>query len=85
MSNHIGVIESEQYGETRKLLQADPVIQDLFLELPAAIQVQLADGTLEDRYGFMTAALREYNRRGGTVPTHIGGPLEALEALAKSA
>lgn len=84
MSDHIGVIEAAHYEEARRALVADPIIQQMFLELPAAIQVQLADGTLQDRFDFMTVALRQYNARGGTVNTHIGGPCEALEAIART-
>lgn len=81
--NDITVLESEEYEQTRQALAADPILLAMFTELPPPIQLQLRDGTLEDRYGMMTTALREYNARGGTQSKHIGGVIEALEMVAR--
>lgn len=76
-----GVIQAAHYGETVKKLMAEPVIIRMAMEAsnePAE--------ALEARDGFMLNALNEYNRRCEVhgveqVPTHIGGPKDAILAL----
>jgi hypothetical protein len=67
------VIEADHYRETRAKLKADPILQGMVQELRdddvCACQVD------------MNAALQEYKRRGGTVQTHIGGPVQAIREL----
>jgi hypothetical protein len=78
-------IEAEHYGQTRRALQADPIIGAMAAELrgmPAGQLVHEESGT--PRHEFMMGALREYQRRGGQIGTHIGGPAEAILALLKS-
>lgn len=66
-------IEATHYEETRKALMVDPIIVAMAAEIPD--DVDLTQSAL------MNAALREYNARGGTVATHIGGPIEAIRRL----
>ncbi len=74
-------IEASHYGETRRALMADPHIRDMAEGLRGVGLNQLAHPGGGARFEFMSAALKEYQRRGGTVPTHIGGPAEAILAL----
>jgi len=74
-------IEASHYGETRAALKADPIIQDM---AGGCKHIPLAELAYEDggpKGDFMMAALREYNARGGAIPTHIGGPAEAILEL----
>jgi len=74
MSKHeIGVIKAEHYAETVKKLKADPIIQEMAASVPDKFDVTSWD--------FMIRSLEEYQKRGGTIETHIGGPAEAIEAL----
>jgi hypothetical protein len=38
----------------------------------------------EPRWEFMQAALHQYNKMGGTVRTHVGGPAQAILELVRS-
>ena len=69
------VIESEQYEETRLALMNDPIIRQMAAELPPDFHEDM------HAWWFIHGALDEYNRRGGTIPTHIGGPAEAMRRL----
>jgi hypothetical protein len=61
------------YHDEADALLHDPVIVAMAAEVP--------DGTDVDAWSFTTAALREYQKRGGTASTHIGGPAAAIKAL----
>jgi hypothetical protein len=74
-------IEDEHYGETRRALMADPIIRDMAEGVRHMATWDLAHADGAPRFEFMNGALREYKRRGGTIPTHIGGPAEAILAL----
>lgn len=78
-----GIMEAAHYEKTRRALTADPIVKAMYEDLPAELRLALSHETVEDRYGLMTMVLREYNDRGGEISTHIGGPLEALEILAR--
>ena len=81
-ADKVHALEDGSYRETRERLENSDVIAGMFTELPVKLRVQLATGNLDDRWSFVQGALREYNARGGEIQTHIGGPAEALEALA---
>lgn len=84
----MNVIEANHYRETRERLAADPVIQAMAAELPESMARQLVADQAEHggvpTYELMIASLREYNDRCAAegehraVPTHIGGPAEAI-------
>ena len=82
-SRHGTVIRAAHYDETVKALMADPIIQamvkglvnDPSLDAKTAVHNLITSGWAP---GFMQVALREYTARGGKVPTHIGGPAEAI-------
>lgn len=69
-------IRAAHYGETIAALKADPII----IEMAATITKADVAGGIHGT-GFMQAALAEYNRRGGRVNTHIGGPAEAIAEI----
>lgn len=92
----MGMIESNEYGETRKALKEDPIIQNMAAEIQRCMNLNAAlaafthngtqRGTNEGdgpTFNFMTRALDEYAKRGGNVGTHIGGPAEAILAILK--
>lgn len=67
------MLKAAHYETTVEKLVADPVMIALANEAPS--------GAVINRGGAMLALLRAYNAAGGTVETHIGGPLEAVEIL----
>lgn len=69
-------IEAEHYEETRRALMADPIIIDMAVVVPKEWDC--------GSWSFMQNALALYKKRGGTIPTHIGGPAEAIERLVKA-
>lgn len=70
------MIVSAKYRETVDALKRDPIILTMADEIRGTVSASdLAS------YDFMTAALREYNARGGKISTHIGGPSEAVREL----
>jgi hypothetical protein len=87
--------ESAKYAESIEALKADPIIKEMAQAIiidpelaPLPIDVVLfrfaaSEGT--PRWAFMNHALEEYHNRGGTIPTHIGGPARAILALVKEA
>lgn len=77
------MMEAAHYAEARRKLAADPIIRQMYDDLPDELRRAVAYREVEDRSSLMTMALREYNDRGGEVDTHIGGPLEALEIVAR--
>lgn len=77
-------IEADHYRETRAALARDPIIRQMARELPDDWRLRFHgpnDRTMS--YHFMTQALDEYKRRGGTISTHIGGPAEAIFQVRK--
>lgn len=76
-------IEAEYYGETRNALVADPIIRDMAGGVAHIDRHELAYDDGSPRHAFMMAALREYQGRGGTIDSHIGGPAEAVLSLLK--
>jgi hypothetical protein len=85
-SRHGTVIRAKHYDETVTALIMDPIIQamvtglvnDPSLDAKTAVHNLVTTGWAP---GFMQVALREYTARGGKVPTHIGGPAEAITAI----
>lgn len=69
-------IRAAHYAETVAALEADPII----IEMAATITKADVAGGIHGT-GFMQAALGEYNRRGGKIQTHIGGPAEAIAEI----
>lgn len=74
MSKVIAVVSGE-YRKTVELLKQDPIIREM-----AEDAAHLSAEELES-FAFMSAALRRYHERGGKIPTHVGGPMEAILAL----
>lgn len=81
----MAALEATHYSETRTKLAADPAIQAMADELTTHLekhdatvaQFQHEDGT--PRHEFMGSALTEWKRRTrNPIPTHIGGPAEAI-------
>ena len=84
MSEPIVVIEDTSYGETRKALFVDPLITAMAVEIADAIKAGHLTRADLDEWSFTVAALRQYNERGGTVDTHIGGPAEVIRTIIDS-
>lgn len=78
MSDHIGVIESPEYGEDAERLMLDPKILDMADEIraggTAAVETFLANRDSQ------SIAYHEANRRGVEF-RFIGSPIRALTAL----
>jgi hypothetical protein len=76
------MIVGDTYRQTLASLRDDPIIQDMALELlcdlgdQARVRVNDPD--------FMLLAIREYQRRGGKVPTHIGGPAHVIRMVVEA-
>jgi len=64
----------EGYSDVIAALMADPIIQAMASEIEG-VEADLKSFT------FIGAAHREYRRRGGQEPTHVGGPAEAIRRL----
>jgi hypothetical protein len=75
----MSVIQAAHYGETEAALADDPIIRAMAWEIPADTAATMLDG--DPNWTFMQASLDEYKRRGGTIPTHIGGPARAVQAV----
>lgn len=80
-----GVFEAGHYRQAREQLIADPIIQAMATDLREGLAhgiVEMGalvhDETDNPNYDFMLSTLDEYHKRGGQVPTHIGGPAEAI-------
>jgi hypothetical protein len=80
------VIAAPHYAETVAQLVNDPHIIDMAHGLMATPMEDLVNPSGSPRHEFMMGALAEYNKRtaeGGGIPTHIGGPADAvLQVLA---
>jgi hypothetical protein len=78
-------LEAEHYQQTREALAKDPILIAMFHQLPAEMQLRLAFDEIptSEEWHLTQSALHAYNNRGGTIPTHIGGPREALTIIAK--
>ncbi len=76
-------IEAAHYGEARRVLREDPILQGM---VPGLLGVPIDNLTHPDgtpRFEFMGAANREYASRGGTNQAHLGAVAEALVGLLK--
>jgi hypothetical protein len=74
----MAVIRAAHYGQTVEALKQDPIIQQMANEL--------FDGWSRNMVNpfetwLMMRALDMYKDRGGTVGSHIGGPIEAVRDL----
>lgn len=69
------VIEDKHYEDTVLMLMKDPIIIDM-----AGGVYGMEPDNLKG-FSFINAALQEYNKRGGQIETHIGGPAEAIRRL----
>lgn len=72
-------IQAAHYGETEAALAADPIILGMAADIPADTAKTMLDG--DPNWRFMQAALDTYKERGGEIPTHIGGPARAVQAV----
>lgn len=80
----MSVIRAQHYTDTENALKADPIIKDMaggVSHLPMDKLIH-SDGTA--RHNFMMGALDEYKARGGKIPTHIGGPANAILSILKA-
>jgi hypothetical protein len=75
----------EQAAEATKALAADPIIISMFDE--AYTEDQRLLGAVEvDSPNYSILALVtavEYERRGGKIPSHMGGPFDALRLISQ--
>lgn len=71
-------IEADHYGRTRARLAKDPIVIEMAQELPwnQSAEFYHEDGT--PTAWFMTAANREYRRRGGSDGGHMGAVAEGV-------
>ena len=69
------VVRAGHYSETVDRLAKDPIIIDMEKNLQHLSDEELKSGQ------FMTAAMNEYNKRGGTNGGHIGGYAEAIQKI----
>jgi hypothetical protein len=69
----MAAIVSSKYKEIESALAADPIIRQMAQEIPAGIDMT--------SMAFMSAAGKEYRRRGGKISGHIGGPAAAIASL----
>lgn len=79
----MAVIESADYAENRKALQADPIVTSLTIELYHAPDKVMAGFVHDDgspNFEFMQAVNREYAKRGGTANESIGAVAHAILA-----
>ena len=75
----MSVIESAEYGETRRRLAADPIVRAMAEGVRHEPRSRMAHDSGTPRGEFMLAALREYDRRAGhPANCHIGGVAEAI-------
>ena len=81
------IIEDSSYAETVAKLKADPIIVAMADEIMEKVKKNM--GMLEHlahpdgspTHSFMLNALGEYHARNGIIPTHIGGPANAILSL----
>lgn len=66
----MSVIESDEYRKARKALSEDPILIAMAEEIRSVDrnEIMWEDGT--PRNHFMMGALREYESRGGKLPTY---------------
>lgn len=69
----MSVIAAAHYRETEDALAKDTIIIQMAAEIPATLDC--------GGWNFMQIALDEYHNRGGKIPTHIGGPANAIKRL----
>jgi hypothetical protein len=72
------VIESDDYRKEVEVLKQDPIILEMYDEIPAVYFS--AEGFL-DSYQLILLAHRTYNERGGKNAKSIGGPARAIRAI----
>lgn len=78
-----GAIEHPRYQEIVELLKADPIIIGMFEELRTTGE-KPSDLTSEEGtplWAFMQSSLETYKKRGGQIPSHLGGPARAILQL----
>lgn len=77
----------EECAAFTEALKADPVIVAMYDEIFDEDKLILAtDGYSEAaEYLLALVSATEYEDRGGVLPSHLGGPLDAIKALAKEA
>ena len=78
LSNDIHVIESDDYRKEVEVLKQDPIILDMYDEIPASY---ISVTGFMDSYEFMVSCSEEYNRREGTNAISIGGPARAIKEI----
>lgn len=77
-------MRAAHYDLTVSKLVEDPIILAMARELPREIVDEFRKLTRDELpWDFMCRALDTYKARGGTIPTHIGGPAEAVHVLIK--
>jgi len=80
MTNDVHVIESDDYRKEVEILKKDPIILEMYDEIPASYWNVI--GFL-DSYEFMVNTSEEYHRRFGQNARSIGGPARAIKAIHK--
>jgi hypothetical protein len=79
----MSVIESADYAENRKALQADVIVCELTVELYHAPDKVMAGFVHDDgspNFSFMQTVNSEYAKRGGTANESIGAVAHAILA-----
>lgn len=83
-TQHVGVIESEQYATTRTRLTQDPIVREMAAELYAGIRdgKVTSESLFHDdgspRFELMQRTNAQYAARGGQAGGHIGAIAEAI-------
>jgi hypothetical protein len=80
----VSVIEADHYRREVVALENDPIIRAMAEEMPEGLNTP--DITHDDgspNFNFMMAASHEYNARGGTQASSIGGPAKAILRVLK--
>ncbi len=69
-------MRAHHYQGTVNDLESDPLIIEMAIRLPQGIDLAALSS-----WEYVSRASAEYAKRGGKVPTHIGGPAEAISNL----
>jgi len=78
---------TEQCDAYTEALKVDPIIVAMYDEIYDEDKRVLAEDGYSEEVEYLIALISasEYESRGGTQESHLGGPLDAIKALAKDA